>query len=156
MPSEGLLASEKRSKNFGFPFVFLVFITLQKCIRKRFATDLGGPSTLRWSLIWLPKASHGPQLGGPEPPKDPNLDAQGAHRPPSWTPKALPEPQHGGPKRSKRSAWRAKTLFWWRKAVQHLNLEAPGAPRRSIWLPKRLFRGTKLRAIRATTENRMQ
>ena len=135
--------------SYGFS---MFFITLQKCTRKRFATDLGGPKLSGGASFgfWLPRASHGLELGGPEPPEDPNLDAQAAPRPPSWSPKALPEPQHGGPKRSKTSTWRAKSPFWRPKAVQHVNLEAPGAPRGSIWLPKPFFRGTKLRAIRAT------
>ena len=109
MPSEGFLAPEKHMKKQRFSICFSRFlITLQKCIRRRFATDLGGP-----------KLSFGASFGCSKPPMDSNLEAQSLPRTPTWTPKALPdpqvghqnalpEPQHGCPKRSKTSTWRRK------------------------------------------------
>ena len=59
-------------------------ITLQKCIRRRFATDLGGP-----------KLFFGASFACPKPPMDPNLEAQSFPRTPTWTPKTLPDLQVG-------------------------------------------------------------
>ena len=116
MPSEGLLASEKPCKHPGFTLVFLCFfITLQKCIRKRFATDLGGPNL-----------SFRASFGCPESPMDSNLEAQSFPRTPTWTSKALPDLQVGV-----------------QRPFQNPNLEAQSAPRRQLGGPRAHFGGPK-------------
>ena len=124
---------QKQWFSFGFS---RLFITLQKCIRRRFATHFGGP-----------KLSFGASFGCPKRPMDPNLEARSLPRTPTWTPKELPDLQVGGPKPFQNSNMeaqsgprrqlggqrRSKTPFWRSGAFQHLNFEAP---KRSFWQPK--------------------
>ena len=100
----------------------MFFITLQKCIRRRFATDLGGP-----------KLSFGASFGCPKPPMDSNLEAQSLPRTPTWTPKALPVPQVGGP-----------------KPFQNPNMEAQSGPRRQLG-GARAVQGSILKTQRTPT-----
>ena len=64
------------------------------------------------SCIRGPKSVSGPQLGGQDPPKEPNLEAWIAPKTPTGRPKALYRPQLGG-----------------LKPFQDANLEAPSGPR---------------------------
>ena len=103
---------QKQWFSLGFS---MFFITLQKCIRKRFATDLGGP-----------KLSVGASFGCPEPPMDSNLEAQSLPRTPTWTPKPLPDLQVGV-----------------QRPFQNPNMEAQSAPRRQLGEPRAHFGGPK-------------
>ena len=111
-------------------FISWFFITLQRCIRKRFATDLGGP-----------KLSFGASFAFPKPPMDPNLEAQSLPRTPTWTSKALPDSQIGGPKpfqnpnKDAQSAPRHQLAS--PKAVQGSILEAESAPTPQLGGPRR-------------------
>ena len=116
MPSEGLPSIGKTKQKQVFCVGgSMVLIMLQKCIRKRVATDLGGPNL-----------AFGASFGCPEPPMDSNLEAQNLPRTPTWTPKPLPDLQAGV-----------------QRPFQNPNMEAQSGPRRQLVAPRAHFGGPK-------------
>ena len=114
---------QKQWFSYGFS---MFFITLQKCIRRRFATDLGGP-----------KLSFGASFGCPKPPMGGNLEAQSLPRTPTWTPKALPDLQVGVQRPSRTPTWKPKALQDINLEGQDPILEAQSAPTPQLGGPRR-------------------